>query len=145
MLGIWKFNTFFFARLHWISLLYCWGDVSYQEFFLCVVNPSLQIYLSHSNYCWVFYPPCLEGFPRVYLVSHGWLIYMADLYGWFMWLIYLWYSHVVDIFICVWFMKYTCDGSWNWLINVLKFKLILFCSKHQQAYDSHILIARGRS
>ena len=110
-----ELHTIVFGGLHWIYLLYYCGDISYIEIYLCVINHSLQIYLSYSKNCWVFHPLCLEGFARVYLVSHGWLIYMADLWSWFIWLIYgddlcgwyiyeiymwfiyLWDSYVADI------------------------------------------------
>ena len=92
-----QLHTVVFAWLHWISLLYYCGDISYQTIFLFVVNHSLQIFLSYSHNFWFFHPPCFEGFPRVYLVSHGWLIYMDDLWSWFMWLIYLWDSYVYKL------------------------------------------------
>ena len=108
----------FIIMMYWISLLYCWGDISYRTICLSVVNHSLQIYLSYSNNCWVFHPLCLEGFPRVYLVSYGWLFCVADL---FMRFICGWYKYYfVD---CIKFHK-----SWNCLIKVLKFMQPLFCS-----------------
>ena len=121
-----QLHTIFFMGLHRISLFYSCGDVSYREICLCVVNDSLQIYVSYSKNFLVFHPSCFEGFPKVYLVSHGWLFYMVYLWRWFiwlnyeddlcgwyiceiyMWLIYLWYSHVADIFICGWFMRHIC-------------------------------------
>ena len=136
-----QLHTFVFVSLHWISLLYYCGDISYQANCLCVVNHSLQIYLSYSKNWWVFHPSYLEGFPKVYLVSYGWLFYVDDvfmrfIYGWymwwiymsmiymtnlcrlFMWLIYLWDLHVVDIF-----MRFTC----GWYIHMLPIYEINMC------------------
>ena len=118
-----QLHTIVFVGLHWIYLLYYCGDISYWEISLYVVSHSSQIYLSYSKNWWVFHPSCLEGFPRVSLVSHGWLIYMTDLWRLFMWMIYLWdlyvayilmwlmyswYSYMYSIFICGWFMRFTC-------------------------------------
>ena len=119
-----QLHTIVFARLHWIYLLYCCGDISYQEILLCVVSHSLQIYISYSKNCWVFHPPCLEGFPKVYLVSYGWLFYVVDL---FMRFIYCWYK----IFIGGWYKYYYVADikfhkCWNCLIKVLKFKHLRF-------------------
>ena len=97
MWGIWQvqhsLNSVVFAGLLSISLLYCCADISYRAIQWCVLNDSLQIYLSYSKNCWVFHPPCLEGFPRVYLVSYGWLNYMVDLF---------------IRFICGWLMRLVC-------------------------------------
>ena len=58
-----------------------------------------------------FHPMSLEGFPRVFLVSYGWLTYMAD----------LWDSYVADLF-----MIFVCaENVWQ---KVLKFKNIHFLS-----------------
>ena len=124
-----QLHTVVFVGLHWISLLYRWGDISYRAICLCVVNHPLQIYLSYSKNCWIFHPLCLEGFPRVYLVSYGWfmeLIYVSDLSmrficGWYR------YSYVVDIKIHLW-MSYGIHKCWNCLIKFLKFKRLQFCS-----------------
>ena len=120
MASLIQLHTFVFARLHWISLLYCCGDIYYWEICLCVVNHSLQIYLSYSKNLWVFHPPCLEGFPRVYIASHGLLIYMDDLWRWFIWMIYEdnlcgWY--IYEIHMCL-IYSYVV-GLWD--TNVLKF------------------------
>ena len=109
-----------FVGLHWISLLYYYGDISYRTICLFVVNHILQIYLSYSKNCWVFHPPCLEGFPMVYLVSYGWLIYEIH-----MWFIYLWYLYVANIKIHMWLI-YEIHKCWNCLIKVLKFKHLWF-------------------
>ena len=99
-----QLHTFVFARLHWITLHYFLGYISYQEIFLCVVNYSLKIYLSYSkNWCF-FHHPCLEGFPRVYFVSYDWLIYVNDIFviftcGLYIYEIHMWmiYSYVTDL------------------------------------------------
>ena len=138
-----KLHTIVFAGLYWISLLYCCGDISYQEIWLCVVNHSLQMYLSYSKNCLVFHPLCLEGFPKVHLVFYGWLIYMVELWSWFMWLIYLWYSYVANINIHMW-MNYEIHNSWNCLIK-LKFKHLWFFSninKIGQLEDGEIIMFR---
>ena len=64
------------------------------------------------------------------------LIYMDDLWRWFMWRIYLWDLHVDEIFMrftCGWYIQmwmiYEIHMCWNWLIKVLKFKHLQFCSK----------------
>ena len=124
-----QLHTNVFIGLHWIYIIYFCGDIYYLEILLCVVNHSLQIYLSYSKNCWVFHPSCLEGFPRVYLVSHSWLNYMVDLWRWFMWVIYFWDLHVADIFMrftCCWYIHmwliYKIHMCSNWSIKFLKFK-----------------------
>ena len=108
------YNCFYRVTLDLSSLLLRWYLLS--KNLLCAVNHSLQIYIyiSYSKNCWVFHPPCLEGFPIVYLVSYGWLFYVANLfmrfiYGWYMWLIYM-------------SLIYENHMWWNWPINFLKFK-----------------------
>ena len=122
-----QLHTIVFAGLQWISLLYYCGNIFYRAICLCLVNHSLQNYLSYSKNCWFFHPPCLKGFPNVYLVSHGWLIYMANLWSWYMWFIYLWYSCVVDIKIHTWIIN-EIHKCWNCLIKVLMFKHLWFFS-----------------
>ena len=143
MISLIQLHIVVFAGLHWISLIYYWGDISYQSIFLCVVNHSLQIYLSYSMNCWIFYPLCLEGFPRVYMSLswlidlYGWfmeLIYMTDLWRWFMWMIYLWDLHVANIF--MWHM-YLWDSHVADLWDTYVLKLINKCFKVQ---DSLILL-----
>ena len=107
MWGIWQveynLHSVVFAGFLWTSLLYCCGDISYQVICLCVVNHSRQIYLSYSKNCWVFHPPYLDGFPRVYLVSCG---------DCFMWLNYSWR------FIYCWYKEWYVEDleTHRWMI-----------------------------
>ena len=102
MRGIWQvqynLHSVVFAWFLWISLLYCCGDIYYHEFCWCVVNHSLQIYLSYSKNWLVFHPLCLKYFPRVYLVYYG---------DCFMWFIYFWR------FIYCWYKEWYIRGNFN--------------------------------
>ena len=113
-MGTWKVNNHVVLDLS--SLLLRWYILSGKLLMSCKpLSTNLSIILKE-----------LLGFSSS--VSRGfykgiscflWLIYGAKIYGWLMWLIYLWDLHVVDIF-----MRFTCGWYIHmWLIyeiHVLK-------------------------
>ena len=59
----------FITMLYWISLLYCWGHISYQESFYCILNHSLQS-IYHTQRIVGFFILCIWRVFLGYILSH---------------------------------------------------------------------------
>ena len=96
-----------------LSSLLMWWYLLLGNFLMCCKPFSANLSIILKEFLG-FHPPCLEGFPKVYLVSDDWLIYMDDLWSWFMWLIYLWDLYVDDIFMWLIYSWYSYVADlWN--------------------------------